>query len=242
MKHQLVELWETHFVCYPAGDTKELEKFVERLKRAHPSETGGDLLARIKKSSGPLFSKAGEESGEDLECIFDALERSSSDKVRFFKVVFKPRVVLRALPSTTAAMICTKRHGETLAALELRDGWIRCREGTRDCWALIDGTDLGHGKLLEEIKTSPPPAAPAAPRPGGKAPEGGYPRQFKVAGRKGALLRKTADLDSPRVKPNLDYDTVCMVSEELVLADGTRRLHVVSPVDGWCSEKVMAFF
>ena len=61
-----------------------------------------------------------------------------------------------------------------------------------------------------------------------------------MSGKKGALLRAKADLDSARVKPNLDCGQVCTVLEEVVLPCGTRRLHVVDPVDGWVSEKCMA--
>jgi hypothetical protein len=238
LKMQLNDLWETHFVVYPAEDNRELDKYVERLKRKFPGEQGGELLGRIKQFSTQLFQKAGEESREDLDVIFDAIERSSLSKVRFFKVVHKPRIVMRATPDATAPMVCTRRAGETLSAVEVRDGWIRCEEGARDAWALIDGTALGFGTLLEDVTPASAAATPAKDKK--RIPADAYPRQFKVAGKKGALLRKTADLDSARVKPNLDYDTICMVSEDVLLPDGTRRLHVVSPIDGWCSEKVMA--
>ena len=237
LKQQLSDLWEDFFVVYPAEDQRELDRYVERLKRSYPTEQGGELLARIKKFSTPLFSKAGEEGREPLDDIVDAVERQGS-KSRRFTVVHSPRIVCRALPQTNAPMVCTRRLGEVLEALEVKDGWIRCREGARDAWALIDGTLLGFGPLLEELPRSAAPPPGGAPRK--KAADLSFPRQYKVTGKKGALLRASADMDSARVKPNLEYGTECTVSEERVLPDGTTRLHVTSPIAGWTSDRVMS--
>ena len=239
LKRTLLDLWATHFFCFPSGDSKELEQYVEGLKRSHPDESGGELLARIKKSSGPLFHAAGENSKADLFEIVDLLEKKRGGAARVFRVVHKPRIALRAQPNTTAPMVCGKRFGDRLAALDVRDGWIKTRDGKRDGWGLIDGAALGLGKLLEEEggSSAPPASPPHSPK---RAPsEGGFPKTYKVSGKKGALLRAKADLDSARVKPNLDSGQICLVMEETVLPCGTRRLHVVDPVDGWCSEKCM---
>ena len=68
-----------------------------------------------------------------------------------FTVVHKPRVAVRATPTTAASMVATKTTGAIVAAKTEKDGWIEL-DGEPG-FMLIDGTGVapGLGILLERV-------------------------------------------------------------------------------------------
>ena len=73
-----------------------------------------------------------------------------------WKVVHAPRVAVRSAPDTKASLAGSKMEGETVTAEAEEGGWIRlAAESTSGArWMLIDGAEVGLGKLLERV---PPP-------------------------------------------------------------------------------------
>ena len=68
-----------------------------------------------------------------------------------FTVVHKPRVAVRATPTTGASMVATKTTGAIVAAKTEKDGWIELDD--EPGFMLIDGTGVapGLGILLERV-------------------------------------------------------------------------------------------
>ena len=81
-----------------------------------------------------------------------------------YEVVFS-RVVVRAAPSTAAAVVGSKSRGELVAAEEVVDGWIRVAEPSLAGFMLIDGATLGLGQLLRPLSGASAPARSPRPPP-----------------------------------------------------------------------------
>jgi len=67
-------------------------------------------------------------------------------------VAHAPFVFLRAAPSTKAEVLSLAAAGQLLDVDAERDGWLRTAAPVRDGrrgWALVDGAQLGLGRLLE---------------------------------------------------------------------------------------------
>lgn len=244
IKKQIFQQWDNHFVMYPACDAQTLDDWLEDLKSAHPREVGGELLQRVRRAG--VFSAAAENPALPLfKLLADANKRT------WWRVVHHPRVAVRASPSCSAMTVGFKEHGAVLEAVDRLGHWIQLK-GASGSWCLVDGAELGIGVLLLEISqdeavlltnqpstTNEAPARKPPPQQPPKPSSSKFPALYVVAGKGGALLRKDFDLDSPRIKPNLQSGHQVSVSEERAMPDGSTRLHVVDPVDGWVSSKVM---
>jgi hypothetical protein len=79
---------------------------------------------------------------------------------RRYRVVHRPRVAIRANPTTTARMIGVALAGSEVEAAEVVEPWLRLTEACwirltgrmmagSEAWMLIDGHKLGLGPLLE---------------------------------------------------------------------------------------------
>ena len=99
--------------------------------------------------------------GDDEDDLFALADGQGEQLPRgvTYRVLHSPFVFLRAAPSTDAAVHSMLPCGLTLEVDTLRNGWVRtaepfgCLRGgpSRRAWALIDGTSLGLGALLERV-------------------------------------------------------------------------------------------
>lgn len=75
---------------------------------------------------------------------------------RWWRVVHAPAVVVRTEPSTSAAKLGLKLHGELVLGLEERGRWVRVHAPDASHthgWMLFDGRELGLGALLQRCGT-----------------------------------------------------------------------------------------
>lgn len=84
-----------------------------------------------------------------------------TEPLLWFRVTFGPRIALRAGPSKSARTVGCLKVDEVVAVSELQDGWgrlasqelpLRATPGNHEAWALIDGTSIGLGPLLQPLE------------------------------------------------------------------------------------------
>lgn len=107
--------------------------------------------ARLLDDQKRQAAKAGQQPAATAGAA-DSSELRLFSSRRAYKVVHKPFVYFRGAPSTDADVLGIARHGASIEADAVRDGWLRLAQmfkGGRRGWVLEHGASLGLGRLLE---------------------------------------------------------------------------------------------